>query len=1497
MRVSQYLKKPIALLLALVMLLPALGILPLRIVAAGTNDTQYPFSVNGNIICSTNQNHNSTSTYTYTVEKAGTFALRYKVSSESGYDYLRIWKDSTNLVSVSGTSADWKSKNVTVSVGDVITVTYSKDGSSSSGYDCGWVDFSAFGNLQNSETVTPPTVTGETDTHVPIARADGSSYVLFVSGRTGSASRYSYSRNYSEGTKTNGGYDLYSSYSDSNMRTITIGRSFTMNCNVNEVAELSVYAYDIDESSGERDRIYLVDETAGTRQALGLLSGMDSSWNNTTFRIDPSVFTMGHRYHFELTHEVSGWVSWVRNVTLTVNGPDDDDTTTGIESVSAIASIDNYGQIVVDVTAKGYNAAAYNLEIKATATATEAQHGQLFTTVSLDTTQTTNRYSLSLESGSPEGTYRIDVYFKNADGSVVKTATTTATTPGIDYAAVAYNPNGGSNNIPIDTTAYASGDRVTVRFDYLPSRAGYTFLGWATSSTATTPTYTASGNKTFTIGSEDVVLYAVWRENVVVTMHTVTFVDYNGDVLYTTEVEDGATAVYGGRTPTRPDDADASFVFAGWDRALSNVHADMTVGAVYTRVPYNTIVAIGYVSLGEVSYGTSASALGLPSTVTATLASGDRMTLSVVWDKTAYNPNRPGSQTISGTVTIPAGYLSSVGTTAIASVTVRPASGAEIIEITGLVNPNGVSVGFHTPFEDLNLPERVVAETTRGSITVSVTWSSAGYASTAYGDCILTGTIRVPYGYTMAPEVSKNVQITVTVTSTVITEIPDINMGLVPENCTYESLGLPGTVAVITSTGAVHYMPVTWTQSDYNPAYLGAQTIRGSVEIADGFVLASGVDTDILATVTTSDAVIGQADIVFLVDTTGSMYDEIQNVKNNIRNFAQQLNDRGIVLRWALIEYRDITCDGNNSTKIHLCGYDNWYIDVNRFKDEIARLQVNGGGDREETIIDALEAAHTLDARTGVSRFYIAVTDADYKLPNNYGVTSMQQEIATLVSKGIITSVVTKRTFFNDYRSLTDGTGGILADIDGNFAAELNKLVDLVYDGVLNLHLTEIRVTTLPNKLAYHSGERFDGAGMVVTAFYEDGTSRVVDGYSVSPAGPLTVGTSAVEINYRGRICTVEITVSASNVPVSGVRLDPSALSLEVGYTHALSATVTPAGASHPGLTFTSSNINVAEVDANGVVYARGVGNAVITVTTDDGGYTATTQVTVTSARISLGGIELDRENVTLDIGETVRVHVMFTPTNATEQTVDWYSDNPDVAFVDVNGRITAVGAGTATISAVSRDGGYTVYCLVTVLEPLKPGEAYLEIGHVAGNAGDTVSVDLILHNAPDLKSIALYDFEYDRSQLELVNAEWKVAATIQDWNAVTQKAIMAYSVNTPSNTVIFTLTFRILDSAETGNYRISCMARAKENIPGTGDVDVALRVVSGEIAVTGKTRGDLDGDGRVTSNDVVYLLWHTYDPAAYPCEDCDFNKDGIVDSNDAVYLLYFIYFPDVYPL
>ena len=184
----------------------------------------------------------------------------------------------------------------------------------------------------------------------------------------------------------------------------------------------------------------------------------------------------------------------------------------------------------------------------------------------------------------------------------------------------------------------------------------------------------------------------------------------------------------------------------------------------------------------------------------------------------------------------------------------------------------------------------------------------------------------------------------------------------------------------------------------------------------------------------------------------------------------------------------------------------------------------------------------------------------------------------------------------------------------------------------------------------------------------------------------------------------LSITIDAqTNVPVTGVTLSQTELSLTEGNTAQLTATVKPDDATNKNVTWSSDDTSVATVDATGQVTAVSAGTATITVTTVDGGYKDTCQVTETAALVPVSGVTLNKDSLALGVGDTETLTATVAPANATNQNVTWASSDPSVATVDAAGKVTAVAPGTATITATTVDGGKTAACTVTVRPDIPP--------------------------------------------------------------------------------------------------------------------------------------------------------------------------------------------------
>ncbi len=163
--------------------------------------------------------------------------------------------------------------------------------------------------------------------------------------------------------------------------------------------------------------------------------------------------------------------------------------------------------------------------------------------------------------------------------------------------------------------------------------------------------------------------------------------------------------------------------------------------------------------------------------------------------------------------------------------------------------------------------------------------------------------------------------------------------------------------------------------------------------------------------------------------------------------------------------------------------------------------------------------------------------------------------------------------------------------------------------------------------------------------------------------------------------------VIPQNVEVSSVSLSKSSISLLLGGSETLSATVSPSNATNKTVTWSSNDNSIATVDANGKVTAVKVGSTTITVKSNNG-KTSTAIVKVNP--VTVEKIELSKSDASIVIGQNEIITATITPSNATDKTVTWSSSNTSVATVN-NGTIKGVSTGKATITAKCGDKSATV--------------------------------------------------------------------------------------------------------------------------------------------------------------------------------------------------------------
>ncbi len=295
------------------------------------------------------------------------------------------------------------------------------------------------------------------------------------------------------------------------------------------------------------------------------------------------------------------------------------------------------------------------------------------------------------------------------------------------------------------------------------------------------------------------------------------------------------------------------------------------------------------------------------------------------------------------------------------------------------------------------------------------------------------------------------------------------------------------------------------------------------------------------------DCVTGtNVDIVFVFDTTGSMGEEINEMKTVSQSFADNLASSGIDYRLGLTEFKDFdlacggaTCgdDGNFAYKVYNGGVLTSSSSI--FKSWISGLSASGGADEPESILAAMRHTVTDQKWRGgdVSKIIVLITDA-YPHPDgdccNKEGNTLGGVISTLTANGITVYVigpdkdsVTKMAFDTGGKFYLIRSGATLEPILDDIAGVLSCNFDIVGDATCDDDRLEVCVQLkgrdgmlIPNRPGYTDAWMFvachEGTSKRYDLVYDAGKKAycaVVDPVCASDAG-------VVEVTVYGRICS-----------------------------------------------------------------------------------------------------------------------------------------------------------------------------------------------------------------------------------------------------------------------------------------------------------------------------------------------------------------------------------------
>lgn len=220
----------------------------------------------------------------------------------------------------------------------------------------------------------------------------------------------------------------------------------------------------------------------------------------------------------------------------------------------------------------------------------------------------------------------------------------------------------------------------------------------------------------------------------------------------------------------------------------------------------------------------------------------------------------------------------------------------------------------------------------------------------------------------------------------------------------------------------------------------------------------------------------------------------------------------------------------------------------------------------------------------------------------------------------------------------------------------------------------------------------------------------------------LKAGTATITAMTEGVSGTARVTVKSKSIPVSGVNLSDSSIELVEGDSKQLSATVSPDNATDKSVSWKSADPSIATVDNNGKVTAVATGETTITVTTTDGGRTASCTITVKPVEAT--ALSIDPSTAEIVKGGSLELQVTFVPENTTDKELTWSSTNPSVASVSEDGVVNALNEGKTKIYATASNGVKN-YCEVTVLRDESLKGISFGVSSMELKVGETRRIDV----------------------------------------------------------------------------------------------------------------------------------------------------------------------------
>jgi len=244
---------------------------------------------------------------------------------------------------------------------------------------------------------------------------------------------------------------------------------------------------------------------------------------------------------------------------------------------------------------------------------------------------------------------------------------------------------------------------------------------------------------------------------------------------------------------------------------------------------------------------------------------------------------------------------------------------------------------------------------------------------------------------------------------------------------------------------------------------------------------------------------------------------------------------------------------------------------------------------------------------------------------------------------------------------------------------------------------------------------------------------------------------------------------------------------------------------------------------------------------------------------INTSGVELNKSSLNMLEEDTYKLTAEITPSNASNKNVMWISSDKTVASVDQKGTVTAVAEGTAKITAVTLDGGYTSECAITVKDKDYTQKVVtLSAGDAVGVPGRTIKIPVSIKNNTGISSFGIniiYDNRY-LTPTEVIDGEL-FKDSIKNLNYLDNAIRVTYAgaSNTAGDVILFYIVFNVKENIENANCEIEIKPDQIKALEGNSTINVEYMTQFGNIQIKNIILGDVDGDGEVTAADATLIL------------------------------------------